>query len=81
MVHEICGSALELNEEEGVTVLLVEQELLFARRVASEIGSVATMIEETRLVFQNSDLGLSNAEEAPNTQACPDRLCRVIPRT
>jgi urea transport system ATP-binding protein len=36
IVHEIGDIILKLNEEEGVTVLLVEQKLPFARRVASQ---------------------------------------------
>jgi urea transport system ATP-binding protein len=36
IVHEIGDILLKLNRETGVTVLLVEQKLPFARRVASE---------------------------------------------
>jgi urea transport system ATP-binding protein len=36
IVHEIGDIILRLNQETGVTVLLVEQKLPFARRVASE---------------------------------------------
>jgi urea transport system ATP-binding protein len=36
IVHEIGNIILKLNQEAGVTVLLVEQKLPFARRVASE---------------------------------------------
>ncbi len=36
VVHEIGEIILRLNQEEGLTVLLVEQKLPFARRVASE---------------------------------------------
>lgn len=36
IVHEIGDIILRLNQEEGLTVLLVEQKLPFARRVASE---------------------------------------------
>jgi urea transport system ATP-binding protein len=36
IVHEIGDIVLRLNKEEGLTVLLVEQKLPFARRVASE---------------------------------------------
>ena len=36
IVHEIGDIVLKLNQEQGVTVLLVEQKLPFARRVASE---------------------------------------------
>jgi len=36
IVHEIGDIILKLNREQGLTVLLVEQKLPFARRVASE---------------------------------------------
>ena len=36
IVHEIGDIVLKLNKEEGLTVLLVEQKLPFARRVANE---------------------------------------------
>jgi urea transport system ATP-binding protein len=36
IVHEIGDIVLRLNQEEGLAVLLVEQKLPFARRVASE---------------------------------------------
>jgi urea transport system ATP-binding protein len=36
VVHEIGDLILKLNKEQGLTVLLVEQKLPFARRVASE---------------------------------------------
>jgi len=36
VVHEIGDIILKLNREEGLTMLLVEQKLPFARRVASE---------------------------------------------
>ena len=36
LVHEIGDVILNLNRDDGVTVLLVEQKLPFARRVASE---------------------------------------------
>jgi len=38
IVHEIGDVILKLNKEEGLTVLLVEQKLPFARRVASEFS-------------------------------------------
>jgi urea transport system ATP-binding protein len=38
IVHEIGDVLLKLNKEEGLTVLLVEQKLPFARRVASEFS-------------------------------------------
>ena len=36
LVHEIGDVILRLNEEQGLTVLLVEQKLPFARRVAKD---------------------------------------------
>ncbi|HKX29373.1 MAG TPA: urea ABC transporter ATP-binding subunit UrtE [Blastocatellia bacterium] len=41
IVHEIGDIVLKLNREEGLTVLLVEQKLPFARRVASEFCILA----------------------------------------
>jgi urea transport system ATP-binding protein len=41
IVHEIGDILLKLNKEEGLTVLLVEQKLPFARRVASEFCMLA----------------------------------------
>jgi urea transport system ATP-binding protein len=38
IVHEIGDIILKLNREAGVTVLLVEQQLRFARRVASDFS-------------------------------------------
>jgi urea transport system ATP-binding protein len=38
IVHEIGNIVLRLNQDEGLTVLLVEQKLPFARRVASEFS-------------------------------------------
>ncbi len=38
IVHEIGDIVLRLNRDEGLTVLLVEQKLPFARRVASEFS-------------------------------------------
>jgi urea transport system ATP-binding protein len=46
IVHEIGDIILKLNEEAGMTVLLVEQKLPFARRVASEFR----ILEKGRLV-------------------------------
>jgi urea transport system ATP-binding protein len=46
IVHEIGDIILRLNEEAGLTVLLVEQKLPFARRVASEFR----ILEKGRLV-------------------------------
>jgi len=41
IVHEIGDILLKLNKEEGLTMLLVEQKLPFARRVASEFCILA----------------------------------------
>ena len=41
IVHEIGDIVLKLNKNEGLTVLLVEQKLPFARRVASEFCILA----------------------------------------
>jgi urea transport system ATP-binding protein len=38
IVHEIGDIILRLNQEQGLTVLLVEQKLPFARRAASEFS-------------------------------------------
>ena len=46
IVHEIGDIIIKLNQEAGVTVLLVEQKLPFARRVASEFR----ILEKGRLV-------------------------------
>ena len=46
IVHEIGDIILRLNKEAGVTVLLVEQKLPFARRVASEFR----ILEKGRVV-------------------------------
>jgi urea transport system ATP-binding protein len=49
-VHEIGDVILRLNREAGVTVLLVEQKLPFARRVASEF----LILEKGRCVAEGS---------------------------
>jgi urea transport system ATP-binding protein len=57
IVHEIGDIVLRLNQEQGLTVLLVEQKLPFARRVASEFcildkgrrvaaGPIATLTDD-----------------------------------
>jgi urea transport system ATP-binding protein len=46
VVHEIGSVLLRLNKEEGLTILLVEQKLPFARRVASDF----TVFEKGRVV-------------------------------
>jgi urea transport system ATP-binding protein len=46
IVHEIGDIILRLNKEAGLTVLLVEQKLPFARRVASEVR----IIDKGRIV-------------------------------
>jgi urea transport system ATP-binding protein len=50
IVHQIGDVILSLNREAGVTVLLVEQKLPFARRVASEFR----ILEKGRCVAQGS---------------------------
>ena len=51
IVHEIGDIVLRLNQEEGLTVLLVEQKLPFARRVASEF----CILDKGRRVAAGSD--------------------------
>jgi urea transport system ATP-binding protein len=46
IVHEIGDIILRLNKEAALTVLLVEQKLPFARRVASEVR----IIDKGRIV-------------------------------
>jgi urea transport system ATP-binding protein len=46
VVHEIGDVLLRLNREEGLTILLVEQKLPFARRVASDFA----VLEKGRVV-------------------------------
>jgi urea transport system ATP-binding protein len=46
VVHEIGDVLLRLNREEGLTILLVEQKLPFARRVASDFS----VLEKGRVV-------------------------------
>ena len=46
IVHEIGDVLLRLNKEEGLTILLVEQKLPFARRVASDF----TVLDKGRVV-------------------------------
>jgi urea transport system ATP-binding protein len=56
IVHEIGDIILRLNRETGVTVLLVEQKLPFARRVASEF----VILEKGRSVAGGSIDGLTD---------------------
>jgi urea transport system ATP-binding protein len=56
IVHEIGDIILKLNQEAGVTVLLVEQKLPFARRVASEFR----ILEKGRLVAGGGIDGLTD---------------------
>jgi urea transport system ATP-binding protein len=51
-VHEIGDILLRLNQETGLTVLLVEQKLPFARRVASKF----CILEKGRTVA-DGDIG------------------------
>ena len=57
IVHEIGDAIMTLNRERGVTVLLVEQKLPFARRVASEF----CILEKGRCVAGGSIETLTNA--------------------
>jgi urea transport system ATP-binding protein len=56
IVHEIGDILLKLNREEGLTVLLVEQKLPFARRVASEF----CILDKGRRVAAGSIDGLTD---------------------
>jgi urea transport system ATP-binding protein len=56
IVHEIGDIILRLNEEAGLTVLLVEQKLPFARRVASEFR----ILEKGRSVAAGPISGLTD---------------------
>jgi len=56
IVHEIGDVILNLNKEAGVTVLLVEQKLPFARRVASEFR----ILEKGRCVAGGEIAALSD---------------------
>ena len=56
IVHEIGDIVLRLNKEEGLTVLLVEQKLPFARRVASEF----CILDKGRRVAAGSIDGLTD---------------------
>ena len=56
IVHEIGDIIIKLNREAGVTVMLVEQKLPFARRVASEF----CILEKGRCVAGGSIEELSD---------------------
>jgi urea transport system ATP-binding protein len=56
IVHEIGDLILKLNEDTGLTVLLVEQKLPFARRVASEFR----ILDKGRLVAEGAIGALSD---------------------
>jgi len=56
IVHEIGDIILRLNREAGVTVLLVEQKLPFARRVASDFS----VLEKGRVVASGPIDGLTD---------------------
>ncbi|NGY03158.1 urea ABC transporter ATP-binding subunit UrtE [Solimonas terrae] len=56
IVHEIGDLILRLNQEHGLTVLLVEQKLPFARRVASEFR----IIDKGRMVAGGEIAALSD---------------------
>jgi len=57
IVHEIGDVILRLNREQGLTVLLVEQKLPFARRVASEFR----ILDKGRLVGAGPIANLTDA--------------------
>jgi urea transport system ATP-binding protein len=56
IVHEIGDVILRLNKEHGLTVLLVEQKLPFARRVASEFR----VLDKGRFVVGGLIAGLTD---------------------
>ncbi len=56
VVHEIGDIILRLNRETGLTVLLVEQKLRFARRVASEFH----IMDKGRIVTQGEIAALTD---------------------
>ena len=56
IVHEIGDIILRLNRDAGVTVLLVEQKLPFARRIASEFR----ILEKGRCVSQGAIAALTD---------------------
>jgi urea transport system ATP-binding protein len=57
IVHEIGDILLALNKDAGMTLLLVEQKLPFARRVASEFA----ILEKGRCVANGPIAGLTDA--------------------
>jgi urea transport system ATP-binding protein len=63
IVHEIGDIILRLNKEEGLTVLLVEQKLPFARRVASEF----CILDKGRKVAGGAISELSDQSSAPTS--------------
>jgi urea transport system ATP-binding protein len=56
VVHEIGDVLLRLNRDEGLTILLVEQKLPFARRVASDFS----VLEKGRVVASGPIDGLTD---------------------
>lgn len=56
IVKQIGDVILKLNQEEGLTVVLVEQKLAFARRVGMEFR----LMEKGRVVASGAMAGLSN---------------------
>jgi urea transport system ATP-binding protein len=56
IVHEIGSILLKLNQEGGLTVLLVEQKLPFARRVASDF----CVLDKGRAVVRGPIAGLTD---------------------
>ncbi len=57
VVHEIGDVLLRLNRDEGLTILLVEQKLPFARRVASDFA----VLEKGRVVASGPIHALTDA--------------------
>ncbi len=73
IVHEIGDIILRLNQEAGVTVLLVEQKLPFARRVASEFR----ILEKGRCVAGGAIERLDRRGRARPSQRVARPACRV----
>ena len=69
IVHEIGDIILRLNREPGVTVLLVEQKLPFARRVASEF----CILEKGRCGRRGADRGADRRGRRTSTSASDAR--------
>ena len=68
IVHEIGDIVLKLNKEEGLTVLLVEQKLPFARRVASEFCILTMADESCRSDRRTDDRSRARTSQRVNTK-------------